>query len=802
MSANTLDVLPCIHTLPLPDDESKVLFSRAVRLVRQRPGDFAAVGAWLDEHYSEAALRALCEQEYRQDFAYRLRLLRLDSHTYNRRLAIQRGCPLEKVKRERIREALMRGERLEGTQLVGKSHPVDTVVDESNVHLVFAWEDEQYRRRFRQIKAERRAAKLGEYDHPEAPGWRLGRAVGEIIEAGYPADTPTEHVAQSRKIVALASLLVWPEPLPMLGELGRWEWESKPDAAWEANPSNSMDGFWPKASQQPAQEGPHKTPLHHLHSRIEGREEVLFHRMPDEPRELQHRWGELSHFRALLRVAVDELEAVTPTTSQGTVMLEAEGLATHSAQSVPDLPHDAIQAEALRLRLMHWRIELTAGRTSEPADPSDPDPLANEWRRYRKAEADFWENHASKLPAASWHTVQTPVDLYWWLLERLRCLKLLHPELAEPPRPGAHYPVPPQWINEASDLADRYAIPRALTEPPGEVMPQQALSIFDSLLRATDKEIQRRNGGLPWRGQQALAATAQQFARLADAFDERSKRAEKAAHLQTDVNEFAMQAGQLLYRAIDAGAWEGPWPWARGRKPARDLFVYKDDFTLIPTDQAEDGEHNPERFRDGERFRLPRPELIPDGSIKPERMAAAFWIAALNVAGHYPNAFRINPLRLDMTDAEGDDADQLAFWRRRADAFADACRFISTLLRQQEPEPDAIVLPAGMMSAKAQSNPRPPSDVVADGPAAPNLLWYAGKSTTVEPIPWKLLDHAWRQRTLREADVIEAVWGHDSDVSAQSDGPLKSAIKKANRALDEVSCPLHVGRKNGFITLA
>jgi hypothetical protein len=64
-------------------------------------------------------------------------------------------------------------------------------------------------------------------------------------------------------------------------------------------------------------------------------------------------------------------------------MLEAEGLATHSAQSVPDLPHDAIQAEALRLRLMHWRIELTAGRTSEPADPSDPDPLANEWRRYR-----------------------------------------------------------------------------------------------------------------------------------------------------------------------------------------------------------------------------------------------------------------------------------------------------------------------------------------------------------------------------------------------------------------------------------
>jgi hypothetical protein len=98
-----------------------------------------------------------------------------------------------------------------------------------------------------------------------------------------------------------------------------------------------MDDFWRKASQPPAQDGPHKTPLHLLHARLEGREEVLFHRMPGEPRKLQHQWGDLSSFRELLRIAVDELEAETPTASQGTITPEADAQPTEAAPSEPDL---------------------------------------------------------------------------------------------------------------------------------------------------------------------------------------------------------------------------------------------------------------------------------------------------------------------------------------------------------------------------------------------------------------------------------------------------------------------------------
>src|SRR3954470_12348093 len=91
---------PTIRTLPLPD-EAQELFSRAVSLVTQRPADFASVGTWLGKHYSASTLRTVCEKKYRHDFAYRLHLLRRDSHTYNRRLAIRGGCPTDDVKRER-----------------------------------------------------------------------------------------------------------------------------------------------------------------------------------------------------------------------------------------------------------------------------------------------------------------------------------------------------------------------------------------------------------------------------------------------------------------------------------------------------------------------------------------------------------------------------------------------------------------------------------------------------------------------------------------------------------------------------
>lgn len=315
MSENTPDVIPSIRTLPLPE-EFKPLFSRVVRLLKQAPGAFASVGTWLNQHYSAVTLRKLCERKYRQEFAYRLRLLRRNGtgnfalSTYKRRLALQEGCPREKLMQETIDEARFRGYRLNGREYVCRTnrdqYPDEKVINQENVYLVWADEDARYRRRFHEIKAERKAAKLHDHDHPEDPGWRLARAVGEIVEADYP--DPPDHVEHSRRIVAIAGLLVCADLLPTLAEMGRWAWQSEADTTWEANPADPNDDFWRALSQPPVQNGPHKMPLHMLHARFKGREEVLFYRKPGEPRKLNEQLCDFVRFCEQLDVAVDELE--------------------------------------------------------------------------------------------------------------------------------------------------------------------------------------------------------------------------------------------------------------------------------------------------------------------------------------------------------------------------------------------------------------------------------------------------------------------------------------------------------------
>jgi len=307
MATNTPGVHPSIRMLPLPV-EAQELFSRAVQIVKSRPSDFKKVKKWLNKRYSEGDVRKRCKREYRDDFARRLQLLRLDdSPTYNRRLAIQGGCALEDLKRRRIEEAHGRGQRLEGTEVVTKPHPVDTVIDETNVLLVWRWEDERYRQDFQEIKAEHKAAELYACDHSKSRVWRLRLAVSEIIKAEYP--DPPKHIEHSREIVAIASLLVWPEPLPMLGKLGQWKWESEPDATWDANPTDPMDDFWRKVSRPPTQDGPHKIPLHGMVARVVGREEAMFFRRPLQDRELDSSLP-LDDLLKLLRIAVDVLQAM------------------------------------------------------------------------------------------------------------------------------------------------------------------------------------------------------------------------------------------------------------------------------------------------------------------------------------------------------------------------------------------------------------------------------------------------------------------------------------------------------------
>jgi len=88
-----------------------------------------------------------------------------------------------------------------------------------------------------------------------------------------------------------------------------------------------------------------------------------------------------------------------------------------------------------------------------------------------------------------------------------------------------------------------------------------------------------------------------------------------------------------------------------------------------------------------------------------------------------------------------------------------------------------------------------------DGPTRPNGFQWQGKRNDLEPIPWNLLNFLWTHRIVSEADAIDAVWGHDSPAS-ERDGPLKSALRKINQALDEMCCPLHASRKAGYITLS
>lgn len=84
---------------------------------------------------------------------------------------------------------------------------------------------------------------------------------------------------------------------------------------------------------------------------------------------------------------------------------------------------------------------------------------------------------------------------------------------------------------------------------------------------------------------------------------------------------------------------------------------------------------------------------------------------------------------------------------------------------------------------------------VADGPHPPNCLVLNGRETTLEPVPWRLVECIWGREMALEIDVCNYVWS-DGDVA---DNSLKIAITKANRALEEVGADWTLRKKNGYV---
>jgi hypothetical protein len=86
-----------------------------------------------------------------------------------------------------------------------------------------------------------------------------------------------------------------------------------------------------------------------------------------------------------------------------------------------------------------------------------------------------------------------------------------------------------------------------------------------------------------------------------------------------------------------------------------------------------------------------------------------------------------------------------------------------------------------------------------DGPVPPKGFSYNKKLVEVEPLPCKLLEYLWRDRRARVKDAEQAVWGHEHEPEA--DGALKSALTRANRAMDEAGCPWSVKKSGEWLTI-
>jgi hypothetical protein len=82
-----------------------------------------------------------------------------------------------------------------------------------------------------------------------------------------------------------------------------------------------------------------------------------------------------------------------------------------------------------------------------------------------------------------------------------------------------------------------------------------------------------------------------------------------------------------------------------------------------------------------------------------------------------------------------------------------------------------------------------------DGTHPPNLIRLNNRETTLEPIPWRLVEFMWTHETASGDATCRHVWGQDeADVGIHA---VKNAIKKANASLRGLQAEWKIGTKSG-----
>lgn len=210
----------------LPDEARAALWS-ACELVLSQPGDFVDAVTWLEDGYSEAAMRGRLLQDSKWTCRLQLRQLRNASDlcdTFPRRKALRHGHTREEMVKETIDTALLRGRRIDGDRVVTRNEKnVNNLVDATNVEVVWRWLDEKCRRSIQRIKAERKGGDNRANEQAKDRSWRLEQAVGDAVKAGIPAGT--EERLHADRALLLASLLSYQHELRLPGDFCTWPWQ-------------------------------------------------------------------------------------------------------------------------------------------------------------------------------------------------------------------------------------------------------------------------------------------------------------------------------------------------------------------------------------------------------------------------------------------------------------------------------------------------------------------------------------------------------------------------------------------------